>query len=42
MVEINLTEKNFEEALRIKDENKLNLNIIKVETLKEAIEELQK
>lgn len=35
-------EKNFEEALRIKDENKLNLNIIKVETLKEAIEELQK
>ena len=35
-------EKNFEEALRIKDENKLNLNFIKVETLKEAIEELQK
>lgn len=33
---------NYEEALRIKEEKKLNLTIIKVETLKEAIEELQK
>ncbi len=34
--------KNYEEALRIKEENKLDLNIIKVATLKEAIEALQK
>lgn len=35
-------EKNYEEAIKIKEENKLNIEIIKVNTLKEAIENLKK